>query len=150
MVKISGILERCGLSYYSVVMPDDKPGAVAEILRRFAEDNINLEYITESTANGSGAVLAFCIHDSDAEGIDTIIRYCNVKVKKMEKVGFIGVYGPHFREKPAIAAMFCNALGESGINIYGISSSISSVACIIKAEELQAAKSALLKIFELP
>jgi aspartokinase len=150
MMKIGGIIERQGLTYYSVAMPYDKPGAVAEILRRFAKESINLEYITESTANGSGAVLAFCIYEADADAVDAIISRCELDVKKMPEVGFIGVYGPHFREKPAIAAMFCNMLGESDINIYGISSSISSVACIIKTNELLLAKESLMKVFELP
>ena len=150
MIKIGGIIERDGLTYYSVSMITDKPGAVAELLKIFALENINLEYITEATSNGCGAVLAFCIDTKDADAVDRLLKERKIKIKKMRRASFIGIYGPHFREKPAIAAKFCNTLGGSNINIFGISSSISSIACIIEADELQAARKALLTVFELP
>ncbi len=150
MIKIGGIIERDAITYYSVSMISDKPGAVAELLKIFAFKNINLEYITESTSNGCGAVLAFCVDIKNTNEVDRLLKQHNIKIKKMEEASFIGVYGPHFREKPAIAAKFCDTLGDSNINIFGISSSISSIACIIKASELQMARGALLKVFELP
>ncbi len=150
MIKIGGIIERDAITYFSVSMIIDKPGAVAELLKIFALGNINLEYITEASSNGCGAVLAFCVDTKNAEAVDLLLKQRDIKIKKMEEAGFIGVYGPHFREKPAIAAKFCDALGDNGINIYGISSSISSIACIIKASDRADARQALLKVFELP
>jgi aspartokinase len=53
-------------------------------------------------------------------------------IKITEPVAIITFYGPHFREKPAIAGKICQTLGEAGINILGISTSISSVCCVIR------------------
>ncbi len=150
LIKISGFIERSGLTYYSVSLSSDRPGIAADLLKLFALERINLEYITESTNNGNGAVLAFCVDAADAKNIDRLTNKQESNIKKMENASFIGVYGPHFREKPAIAAKFCTTLGINNINIYGISSSISSIACIIKAGDLEMAKKALLDVFELP
>ena len=149
-MKISGLIERSGITYYSVTSLSDKPGDAAELLKLFALEHINLEYITESTSNGSGAVLAFCVDTVDAFKIDRILSGHKAKIKKMVDACFIGVYGPHFREKPTIAARFCSILGKNNINIFGISSSISSIACIIMASDLKMAKRSLLSVFELP
>lgn len=62
----------------------------------------------------------------------------------------LGIYGPHFREKPAIAALFCVLLGNAGINILNLSSSISTISAIIDVRDLEKAKRVLLSEFELP
>ena len=71
-------------------------------------------------------------------------------IRKVEKVSVIGIYGPHFREKPRLAAKFCQVLGNAGINILGLSSSISSICAVIVNDELESARDSLLEAFELP
>ncbi len=62
----------------------------------------------------------------------------------------LGVYGPHFREKPAVAAHFCSAMGRVGINILGLSSSISTISAIIDIRDREKALDALMQVFKLP
>jgi aspartokinase len=73
-----------------------------------------------------------------------------MNIKRVEQVSVIGIYGPHFREKPRLAAYFCQTLGKAGINILGLSSSISSISAVIVNDQLELARDALLKVFELP
>jgi aspartokinase len=100
------------------------------------------------------AVLAFCINSDEEAQVDEIIRKNMIpkshSIKKREYVGIVGVYGPHFREKAGVAANFCELLGKKGINILGISCSISTISCVIDVKEFDKAKDALLEKFQLP
>jgi aspartate kinase len=151
-VKIGGIFENKNLTLYQFTSVDDKPGVAGSILDYFAKNRINLEYITESGTLDEKAVLAICISSGVTNKFDELINKIkhSFKIKKIENVDIIGIYGPHFREKPAIAAKFFRSLGSVGINILGISTSVSSVCCIIPSNKLVIAQKAILKEFELP
>ena len=153
-MKIGGLVEQRNLALYSITSLKDQPGAAAAILRLFAREKINLEYITEGMSLEGIAVIAFCIDCDITKKVDLILKEEIEKnshsIKKQEYVGIIGIYGPHFREKPGIAAMFANILGEANVNILGISSSISTISCVIDVRDFEKSKKALLDFFELP
>lgn len=153
-MKIGGIVEQHHLALYTITALPDKPGAAGNVLKVFAREQINLEYITESLESDGTAVIAFCVDLDNTIRADDVIKNELEKslssIRKTEFVGIIGIYGPHFREKPAIAAMFCSVLGTAEVNILGISSSISTISCIIDIRDFEKAKGALLSQFELP
>ena len=153
-MKIGGLVEQGNLVMYTVTSLPDHPGVAGHVLNLLADGRINLEYITEVSYKDNSAVISFCI-DADNMDIADKLIHKNVEVKslniiKTEYVSILGVYGPHFREKPGIAATFCSVLGESGVNILGISSSISTISCIIDIRDVEKAKTLLLSRFELP
>ncbi len=154
-MKIGGILESSSLILLRIIALDDKPGVAGRILKFFAHRKINLEYITESSTSEGNAVMAVCFREDYYHDVKKFITENQssidaLKIVKTEEVSTLGIYGPHFREKHSVAALFCSILGQVGVNIYGISSSISSVCCIIKTDDLQKAKKALLYRFDLP
>ncbi len=154
MIKIGGLVDQHNLTMYSITSLKDRPGAAAEVLSLFAKANINLEYITEGGCQQDYAALTFCVSSEDAARVDQILKekieqYAD-SIKKREYVCILGVYGPHFREKPAIAAMFCSILGKQGINILGLSSSISTISAVIDIRDREKARDALLQFFQLP
>lgn len=154
-MKIGGIIENSNLTFYKIVIKKDRPGAAAVILKFYAENNINLEYITESGTENGSAVMAVCVKCDDVAAVDNFIEKNEanlsfLKITKIEEVTLIGIYGPHFREKNSIAARYCALLGAADINILGISSSVSSICCLVHANEAEAAKKEILKQFELP
>jgi aspartokinase len=154
-MKIGGLVENSDLTLYRITSIKDEPGAAAEILKVFAQENISLQYITESTIPGATAVMSLCVDAKQAERIDKLfVEYDQImkriKIKKIDNVSIIGIYSPHFREKPILLAKFCESLGTAGINILGLSSSISSINSVIDSKQLLYAKNALLEKFELP
>ena len=154
-MKIGGLVENSNLTMYQITSIKDEPGAAAKILKLFAQEKISLQYITESNIPGDTAVMSICVDAEQAERIDQLIAQNDqikrqIKITKIAHVSVLGIYGPHFRDKPVLAAMFCKIHGEAGINILGLSSSISSISSVIVSEQLHAAKNALLKEFELP
>ncbi len=154
-IKIGGLVENRDLTMYRLTTVQDEPGAAGEILQAFAENKVNMEYITESSTVKGYAIMAICVELQMADKIDQILLQNEsiseqLSIKKEEHVSVIGIYGPHFREKPRLAARFCQTLGKAGINILGLSSSISSISAVIINEELDFARDALLQVFELP
>jgi aspartokinase len=155
MIKIGGILENHDLTLYKMTTLKDEPGVAGQTLKLFSDNRINLEYITESSSINGAAVMAICVKSVNEERVDHLLEKNrtvrdSLNIIKQHDVCLVGIYGPHFREKIGIASQFFSILGEAGINILGISTSISSVCCIIKAKNASAAKEAILKRFMLP
>jgi aspartokinase len=154
-MKIGGILENTDLTLYRITTFDDAPGAAGAILKFYAQRNINLEYITESGSVKGQAFMGICIKNHFVPEVDKFIKENKDRIKeyhinKIEDVSTISIYGPHFREKHSIAARFCSLLGAQGVNILGLSSSVSSICAVIKSNQLINARQAILKKFELP
>jgi len=153
--KIGGLVENPDLTMYHLTAVRDQPGAAGEVLIAFAEKHVNLEYITESSTTDGLAVMAICVRRQLAAPIDEYLLHNvdiqkKLSISKIEDVSVLGIYGPHFREKPSLAAHFCQILGKTDINILGLSSSISSMCAVIRNNEVEKARSALLEVFELP
>jgi aspartokinase len=154
-MKIGGIIENRELTLYRINALQDEPGRAGTVLNSISEGNINFEYITESSCEGGRAILAFCVHSSDIDKVDKRIAAQkeidpSLRFIKTEGVCVLGIYGPHFREKNAIASTYFKLLGNAGINILGVSSSISSVCCVIEEKNLDKAREAILSFYELP
>lgn len=154
-MKIGGLVENIDLTMYRITSIEDKPGAAGEILRLFAKKNVRLQYITESSAPEDTAVMTLCVNKEEAKSIDHLFDKndalsSQIKITKVPHVSVIGIYGPHFREKPILPAKFCKILGRAGINILAISCSISSISSVIESDQIKKAKKALLKEFQLP
>jgi aspartokinase len=62
----------------------------------------------------------------------------------------ISIFGPHFGERPGVSGTMFTALAEAGINILAISTSISSLCCIIDESDMDEAVRVLEEAFELP
>jgi aspartokinase len=99
--------------------------------------------------------MTLCVDEKESKNIDELLEknydlIKQIKITRIPNVSVIGIYGPHFREKPILPAKFCRILGKAEINIMAISSSISSISSVINSNQLKKAKKALLKEFQLP
>lgn len=155
MIKIGGMLETDNLTLYRFTDLKDQPGTAARILTFFGEKKLNLEYITETSAADGRAAMTVCVRNSISKLIDSFLDdhpelVNSLKITKNQNVSILGIYGPHFREKPAIASTFCLLIGEADVNILSLSSSVSSICCVVDSSQQASAKEALLKYFKLP
>jgi len=62
----------------------------------------------------------------------------------------VSIYGPHFSERPAIAGNMFAATAEAGIDLHMISTSISTVSCVINEDQFDAALAKLRERFLVP
>ena len=154
-ILIGGILQAKNYTMLKVVGLPNKPGFAGQILTKLGRANINLHFIAEGEDAQGYANMTLCIFPKDAnEAVEIIKSQKNgnkeQQVEEIPNIASLTVYGPHFREKPAISGEMCSTLGKANVNILGISTSISSICCLIKDEEFYRAYDALLKVFLLP
>ena len=154
-IRIGGIIESKRLIMVSILSMPDVPGIAGEVLSTMGNSDINVEFITEGRNIDGYADITFCVSSDYRDRLKELMKDLRERIKPkgehwFENVSMIGIYGPHFREKPSIAGKMCKALGKAQINILGISTSISTVSCIIDGDKFDTAKEALLTIFSLP
>ena len=154
-ILIGGILHNHDYTMLKIVGLPNKPGFAGKILTELGRADINLHFIAEGEDAQGLANMTICVSPDDAKKAITIVSSQRngdqqQKVEEIPHISSLTVYGPHFREKPAISGEMCSALGHANVNILGISTSISSVCCLIKDSDFDNAYEALLKVFELP
>jgi aspartate kinase len=152
-LRIGGIIEEPNLCLVKVLGIPDKVGGAAAAVRSFGKVGVNIEFISESADVSGLANITVAIGMSDldrfAEHMSVLQRETGaVRVEKRAGCAVVGVYGPHFREIPGVAAMLFSALSEADVNLLAIASSISSLCCVVADKDRAAARKAILVAFE--
>lgn len=154
-VKIGGIIQNRDLARIGVMSIPDRPGVAAAIFGALGERGISC---------------AFIVHTIDLHRLDNIVvciarRHLPAALRALEEVkeavgaegvvydgevGMVSIFGPHFGERSGIAGAMFAALAAAGINILAISTSISSLSCVVDAGDMDRAVRALQESFDLP
>ncbi len=153
--KIGGIIRQGNLVMIKMLGIPNQPGAAGKLFTLLGKANINLHFIAESEDILNRANITVCVESDVESGAMKTLRdnskdWDQISLTSEPNVTALTVYGPHFREKPTICGNLCSALGTNNINILGISTSISSICCLIHDRDVDRAYDGLLDIFELP
>jgi len=154
-IKIGGIIQTLDLAQVAVLSALDHPGVAGRVLGALGREQINVQFIVHTSDLTGRGNIVFCIDRKDLPGTLQILDQIRgegtcEKVTHHAPVGIISIFGPHFREKPAIAGTMFSALGDMGINILAISTSISTLSCVIDEGLLPDAVKAICQVFDLP
>lgn len=154
-IKIGGIIQSRQLAKVGVMSVANQPGVAGTILEALGKKGINVQFIVQLVdLCGRGNVI-FCVEQRDLQATLQVLTRVQSSVDSERiiyhsPVGIISIFGPHFRERPSIAGMMFTALGDAGINILAISTSISTLSCVIEEDLLPEAVRAISQVFELP
>lgn len=154
-IRIGGIIKSDGLVHLGVVYIPGRPGTAGRIMQVLGEQGINVEFIVQLADAPDSDHVVFCVAQENADAalglLEDVRREIGAqRVVQRPNVAIISIFGPDFRERPGIASAMFSALGKRGINIIAISTSISTLSCVIAADSLDDAVLALHQIFELP
>lgn len=154
-VKIGGILRYARLALVGVMSAPDRPGLAAALFRTLGEQRLNAQFIVQSIDLNNESHVQFCVSMEDLERVMDAVRPVAEqlgakKVIEVQPVAVLAVFGPDFRERPGIAGAAFEALARAEINILAVSTSISTVSCVIAGEHLDRALAALPQVFEMP
>jgi aspartate kinase len=154
-IKIGGIIQNANLAEVGILGIPDQPGTAAAILGALGKAGINVQFIVQCIDMSNRDHVVFCVHEDDLDATlkimeDVKTHICAECVVSQPKVAIVSTFGPDFRERPAIAGTMFDALAAQGINILAISTSISTVSCVIDAKHLDEAVAALRETFDLP
>ncbi len=144
-----------GLATVSILSYPDRPDIPGVILHAMGKENINIEFVVHNVDIEGSGNMTFCIDQKYLERAIEVLERVKplIEAKGLSyhpNVATISVFGPHFRERPMISGLMFNALGEAGIEVLAISTSISSCSCVIQAEQIEEALRALHETFDAP
>ncbi|MCL7453972.1 MAG: ACT domain-containing protein [Anaerolineae bacterium] len=154
-IRIGGIMQNAHLSLLNVSAVPDRPGIASAILGGLGEQRVNVQFIVQAIDESQRDQIALCVDRDDLPtALDILVRVAPEldagKVVSHPEAAIVSIFGPDFRERPGIAGTMFEALADEGINILAISTSISTVSCVIDSEHLEAALNALRATFDLP
>ena len=154
-IKIGGIIQKRNLAKIGILAIPDRPGVAGAVFSALGARGINCPFIvhTIDLDNLDSIVLAVSRQQLDEalevlETVKTTVGARNVVYE--EAVGMIAIFGPHFGDRPGISGIMFSALASAEINILAISTSISSLSCLIDASRMDDAIQTLKQAFAQP
>jgi len=153
--KAGGIIQNINLAKIGVMSVPDRPGIASIVLGALCEKNINVQLIVQTTDLNSRSNIILCINKNDLEtaisAIENVRPDVNAeKVIYQSNVAMVSIFGPHFRDHPGIAVIAFSSLASAEINIIAISTSISTISCVIDDDKVDKAVEALMSAFNVP
>ncbi|MCF7840993.1 MAG: hypothetical protein K9N22_09475 [Candidatus Marinimicrobia bacterium] len=153
--RVSGILVDENLMFIHLLSGLDSPDWAGTVLSKFASRNICISFISATSDEQGRAMMSVTVRPDDEFNLDLALREIrsideDLLITKTHPVSLLTVYGPHFKERCGLAARAFRAMGLSGINILGISTSISSISSVILHDQVELARKALETVFEVP
>ena len=154
-VRIGGIIRNSNLAKVGVMGIPDRPGVAGAILSGLGRAGVNVEFIVQCIDLNNNDHVVFCVARDDLETALSTLEKIKPELGAKEvihnpEVGIVSIFGPDFRERPGIAGGMFSALASVGINILAISTSISTVSCVIDANLLPEAVKVLEGTFDMP
>ena len=154
-IKVGGILKNDCLASISVLAVKDQPGIAAAVLDALGQRNINVQFVVQVIDHEEQDQMVLCVDRDDLMASLAAIEEIRsglqpAAVVDNAEVASIAIFGPDFRERPGIAGQMFRALANRGVNILAISTSISTVTCIVELARLKDAIAALHEQFDLP
>ena len=154
-IKIGGIMQTTGLAKVGVMSIPDRPGIAGTIMKALGHKGINVQFIVQCIDTQGNDHVVFCLKEDDLEAAQSILEDVRRKVGgkqviQRRNVAIVSIFGPDFRERPGIAGTMFSALGKRRINILAISTSISTISCVIDADRVEEAVAAVRDVFDMP
>jgi aspartokinase len=154
-IKVGGVIQNDHLASISILAVKDRPGIAAAVLDVLGQRSLNVQFVVQMIDQQNHAQMVLCVDRADLqpslaaiEGLRPELQPTAVSANP--EVASIAIFGPDFRERPGIAGRMFRALAARGVNILAISTSISTVNCIVDLARLPDALAAIGDQFDLP
>lgn len=154
-IRIGGIMQNAHLALLNVTAVPDRPGIAAAILGELGRRGINVQFIVQCIDQNQQDQVALCVDRDDLpaarDAVSRVAPHLEAgRVIAYPETAIVSIFGPDFRERPGIAGTMFEAMASVNVNIMAISTSISTVSCVIESDDLEAALNSLRQTFDLP
>ncbi len=131
----------------------DKPGIAAEIFGKLGAKGFNVELVVTGISYKGRTDVSFAVAENELDAIDTLLEKMKgeigaEKISHNSSVALVSIAGHQLAQTAGIAGRMFNALSKAGINIDTISTSMSSVTCMVAKDKAKEALEALRKEFQ--
>jgi aspartate kinase len=154
-IKIGGIIQKRNLAKIGIMSIPHRAGVAGAVFQALGASGINCPFIVHTIDLNNLDSIVVCAAQEDLPAALEVVKQARETVEAKDvvynkEVGIISIFGPHFGELPGIAGEMLSALALADINILAMSSSISSLSCLVDGSEMDEAVQALEEAFELP
>ncbi len=131
----------------------DKPGIAADIFGRLGNEGFNVELVVSGISYKGKVDVSFAVAENELEAIRTLLEKVKdelgaERISHTTSIALVSIAGHQLVQTPGIAGKMFNALSKAGINIDTISTSMSSVTCVVPMDKAKEAVTALRKEFQ--
>ena len=146
---ISGIKSSPVLDCIKVAIKGDKHVVSNSILDILGAAKINIWFEVQIKNSNDSMNVTLCVDPQDTEKGATLIteKHPDLDVRCLQSVTILSAFP--YRENPEIAFLFLKALEEESIPVIAVSTSLSSIACLVSHEQCSMAIESLEKVFGL-
>lgn len=153
MVNLHAVANR-DITKITIEGVPDRPGIAAEIFGTLGNLGFNVELVVSTGGAGGRADISLAVSRSQEEAIVRALEQVRDEVgaralHASSQVALVSIIGQHLSTEPGIAGRMFRALSARGINIEVISTSMSSVTCLIEEARVDDALLALRQEFGL-
>jgi aspartate kinase len=151
---ISGVTHETEEAKVTVFEVPDRPGVAAGLFQALAAENINVDMIIQNVSEDQKTDISFTVGQNDLRKAAAISERVAEKLEAGgvtvdESIAKVSLVGAGMRTHPGVAADMFSALAENDINIEMISTSTIKISCVIPADDVKKAVSAIHKKFGL-
>jgi len=148
------IISNTDVSKVTLHSVEDRPGIAADIFSTLGTQGFNIELVSSVPVSKGKANLSFVIAKEELPSVLAAIEPLKreVKAEKIShdsRIALVSISGHELIRQAGIAGRMFKSLSSAGINIEMISTSMSSITCIISEESMVDAVKALEREFEI-
>lgn len=154
-IEIGGIMQSDGRSLIKIMSVPDHAGVAATVIGSIGEMGVNIELLVQSFDLDECGNFSLVIDQKDLSRtlgmLDQIKPTIDAKViTYTPDVAVITVFGHHLREKPHIHGTMFSAIATTGISVLAISTSLSSISCVVEGNYMANVSQTLMDAFKSP
>ncbi len=151
-VLVSGIALDKNQARVSIFGVEDRPGISAEIFKKLADKNINVDMIVQNVGKDNKANLTFTVPQTELELTKEVLAEYEKNSEGIEyddSIAKVSVVGVGMKSHSGVAAKAFETLADENINILMISTSEIKISMVIDEKYGELAVRALHKAYEL-
>lgn len=154
-LQAGGLIQRDYLAMIGIMDIPSRPGVGGKLFSALSHQGINVQLIVHLIDLEEKDHIVLCVDRDDLSEALAVVERVREEVggkavTSDPEVASVTLFGLDFREQRGVASRMCKALGDCNINIRAISTSLSTITCVIEAQRLDEAVSALGDTFTLP
>lgn len=154
-MEIGGIMQSDGRALLKIMSVPDHASVAGTVFKAMGENGINIELLVQSFDLDDCGNFAVVIDQKDLDQALQVLEELKPTidakaVSYTPDVAVITVFAPHLREKPHIHGLMFSSIASVGINCLAISTSLSSVSCVVEGQHLTTTIQALTEAFYVP
>jgi aspartate kinase len=146
---ISGIAHDTSEAKVTILRVPDRPGIAARVFRPLADEGVNVDMIVQNASDEQGHTdIFFTLPKDDLARADPILRAISQEVGAQgvqtdTDIAKVSLVGAGMKTNPGVAADMFEALADADINIEILSTSSIRISCVLRADDVEKAVSAI-------